>query len=388
MGAKITRRAVGLGALGVGLTNCASLRYVVGGTDVDVFPSAVAEEGFEMASPYTNPLILTAGAIVAPRSDQALDPVALANPNGLPWVLHEIRWRLLPQTGTYRSEGGFMSGLGVGVKMDLGQAAVSDAYFPVGDFASMRDTYEGAGPLFSLPVNAPGNATTLSFPSYYSWRLKYPLFIPQGRVLNCIARALGQANFGARVDVIYIGRTWDVTKPLPKKVMVPWAASYESKNFDFLNNQPVGTDQSTSVDISNSFQTPLEIDKISCRVGIVYNTTFAPADSGFTDTNPIYEDPVDFRNRLMRLRLRSSRGFDILREWAYLGGVFPANWRTWQVPGRWAMAPGEFYTAYLNVVPSDSNNPPAGTIAVSGGPARGQASVGLVGYREVPVEAL
>jgi hypothetical protein len=275
-----------------------------------------------------------------------------------------------------------MSGLSVGVKMDLGSASVADAYFPVGNFASGRDIFESEPALLTLPPDAPGAATALAYPSTYGWRLKYPLFIPAGKTLNCVVRALGQVNYGVRVDVAYIGRTWDVTKPLPKTVRVPWASSYESKNFDFTNAATATTDAATTLDLTNPFSQPLEIDRLSGRIAIVYNKTYGNLS---TDSNPVNEDPIDFRLRLLNMTMRSSRGFDIIRTPVRFGSIFPPNWPTWIVPGSWAMAPNEFYRVALQTIASNMNE---AVYTPDRNVARAQASVGLVGYRNVPVEAL
>jgi len=337
-------------------------------------PAACWEGDDEMASqasPYTNPLVLYGSTVVQPNSDGVIPNSLLANPNGMPMEILEIRFRLVPQVN-FANMGATVTGMGVGLKMDIGKVPVVNAYTPIGIFGSTRDSYEDQ---WAVLGNTQANGIAYGvFQSGYSWRLKYPLFVPTGSSLSCVCRALGQNAFPVRIDVVYVARTWDVRRALPTTVKTPWASSYNSKVFLNVTSEPSKLDASTPLDISNPFDTPLEVARFGGRVSVLYNIPAWGSDS-------VLEEPVQFREFLTTLQMRSSRGFDIIRTPTSFGNVFPYAWRVWDVPSKWNMAPGEFYKAQFSV------GAVAGVIPAE---RQGQVqfSLGVVGYRNVPVGAL
>lgn len=321
-----------------------------------------------MRTPFSNPVILYGNVIANPGVDSAVPNAVLANPLGLPMELLEVRWRLVPQN-TSPTASPFVTGLGLGVKMNLGNVPVVNAFTPIGDLGTVRDSYENQNATY---VSTTG--TILTSQTTYGWRLKYPLFIPAGAVLNHVVRPLGQNAFPVSVDVAYIARTWDMDQPLPSKVKVPWATSFESSGFDYVTNAPAEQSLSTPLDIYNPFDAPLELARLGGRVSLLRNSSGANSDI-------VNEDVALYRTQLSTLTMRSSRGFDIIRTPAPFSGAFPYNWRTWDVPGAWVMTPGEFYTARISVE--------AVADAIDAGEvAQAQFSIGVLGFRDVAVSEL
>jgi len=326
---------------------------------------------------YTNPVVLYGSVVANPNSDAPVPNAALANPFGLPMEILEIRFKLTPLPGAANPDvAPVITGLGLGVKMDIGKIAVVDAYVPVGDLGSSRDSYDNQPASYESV-----DSTVLVLPTTYGWRLKYPLFVPAESALACVVRPLGQNQYPVRVDVAYIGRTWDVRRPLPSTVKVPWVVSYESKAFDYVTDAPAGSDQSADLDIVNPFGTQLEIARFGGRVAALYNKVSVGGD---TSADLLVEEPILYREQLGAIRVRSSRGFDIIRTPTAFGGVFPFNWRAWDMAEKWFMAPREVYKVRLDV----AANPD--TVATEPEPnqAQVQFSLGLTGYRDVPTSAL
>lgn len=330
---------------------------------------------------YTTPLVLHGNVIANPNSDAVVPNASLANPLGLPMEILEIRFRIVP-LGTTPEQAPVVTGMGLGVKMDLGKAAVVDGYVPVGDLAPVRDSYEYQSHKQQLTVG--GNLTDV-YPMTYGWRLKYPLLVPAGAALSCVLRPLGQNASALSVDVIYIARTWDASRALPRVTKVPWVASYESKGFDFNEDAEETTDDSYDLDIVNPFAVPLELARIGGRVASLspsYTTT-----GGTTYTDVLAEDAATARAVYGSIEMRSSRGFDLTRKATPFAGLFPYNWRAWDMAAKWVMAPREFYKVRLNMAAADAYVPESATLA-SIDPTQFQFSVGVTGYRDVPVNAL
>lgn len=327
------------------------------------------------AAPYTNPVILYGSVVVNPNTDGAIPNAALANPLGLPMEILEIRFRLVPQSdGDTASP--LITGLGLGVKMDLGKASVVDAYVPVGDLGTVRDSYDNQ---WNLYANPDADDRIVTFPATYGWRLKYPLFVPASSALSCVVRPLGQNQFPTKVDVAYIARTWDVRRPIPQSVKVPWVSSYESKTFVYETGAPAGIDQSPNLDIINPFDVPLEVARFGGRLARLQ--TAALGLGGQDYEGALFEEPTLYRDQLGTVRIRSSRGFDIVRTPTAFGGLFPYNWRAWDLVEKWSMAPREAYNVFLNVAANPDE-------VLSGSQAQMQYSIGVTGYRDVPTSAL
>ncbi len=318
----------------------------------------------------TQPMILWGSTIAQPNVESAVPNEQLANPFGLPMEVLAIRFRLIPQIKA-ASISSRVTGGAVKVRLDLGSAAIASD-FPIALFGDMRDTYENEQAVFGMDSFT---GTEYAFPTTYDWRLKYPLFVPANKVVTAVFTPIGLNPLPVRVDVIYICRTWDPSKTEPTKTKVPWAASFESKTFVYEDDAAKDESVSSNLDVVNPFGVPLELSRISGRC-----STLNLAGTG-TFVDYIKEDLAEFRQVLSTIRMRSSRGFDLIRTPVPFDGVFPVNWRSWDILDGWCMAPQEYYRVQVNTIavpyPVDVSNV-----------ATAQFSVGVVGYRDVEVSSL
>lgn len=318
----------------------------------------------------TQPLVLWGSVVAEPNTDATVPNEQLANPFNLPMELLGIRVRVYPvhvEDNFQRTVGG-----SVKVKLDLGQAAIA-ADFPIADFGTAREMSETEGIIYSTPGVDAGLG--YSFPTMYEWRLKYPLFVPAGKTVSAVFTPTGLNANKVRIDVLYLCRTWDANRPIPSRIKVPWATSFESKTFELVTAAPPDSAVSPNLDIVNPFTAPLELQRISGRVSsLILNEVL-----GYQKF--IYEDTCLMRAVLSAIRMRSSRGFDLVRTPVPFDGIFPRNWRAWDVPEGWSMAPQEYYRVQVDVrIPP---NPIRPTFV-----SQAQFSVGIVGYREVDVASL
>lgn len=321
----------------------------------------------------TMPILCGSTVLAQPGSPTPFENNQLSNPNGMPMELLEVRVRLTPQP-TKADSFQSVTGMAVNIKMMLGQASVVDESSPVSMFSGVRDTFENSTQMYGNQ----DDATILVFPTEYSWRLRNPLFIPAGSVLSATATPAGQSPYPIKVDILYICRSWDVSKDLPKVVRVPWVATYQSKSFNYL---PValatsGEDVSPNLEIVNPFGVPLELTRLCGRV------SFTQTQAANGALAPIGEEIADVRQRLARVRIRSSRGFDVIRTPTLFGSVFPLNNRAWEVPHKWNLSPQEYYSVRINYAKND--------IETMDAKRRGQVqfAVGIVGSRLVDVSFL
>ena len=357
------------------------------GSDEPELPLAQGDED-DMPQPQqdrnglTQPLILWGSVIAEPNVDSAVPNEQLANPFGLPMEILAIRFRITPVIPDSFPGGGEpdqqpnarMTGGGVKVKLDLGPAAVASD-IPISTLGDMRDTYENGGPVISPVVTNLGPEYPYVYPTTYDWRLKYPLFVPGGKVLTSVFTPIGINPLSVRIDVIYICRTWDQNRPEPTKIKVPWATSFETKTFKYETSAPADQSVSANLDIINPFGSPLELSRLSGRCTLLQLT------GGVTQQNYIIEDLGEFRQVLATMRMRSSRGFDLIRTPVAFDGVFPVNWRSWDILDGWQLAPQEYYRTQIDTIAVP------GTITVES-IQTAQFSIAIVGYREVSVASL
>jgi hypothetical protein len=321
----------------------------------------------------TQPLILWGSVIANPGVDSAVPNEQLANPFGLPMELLAIRFRLLPQIGTTAAASNpRVTGGAVKVKLDLGPVAVASD-IPIALFGDMRDTYENGQQMFGAD---PFDGSNYSLPTAYDWRLKHPLFIPGGKVLAAIFTPIGVNPLPVRIDVMYICKTWDPNVPEPKKCKAPWAASFESKAFRYEDGAPKNESVSSNLDVLNPFGVPLELSRISGRCTALNLSAIAGSYADY-----VYEDLCEMRQVLSTLRMRSSRGFDLIRTPVPFAGVFPPNWRSWDILDGWSMAPQEYYRVQINTIAVPD-------VVAATHVATAQFSVGIVGYRDVEIASI
>lgn len=346
------------------------------------------DEGDDMPDPscdlpYYDALVLYGSALVNAGASAGPNTAALANPHGLPMELLSVKFRVYPQNDT-SNDFQCVTGMSVGVKFDLGAYAICDSKVTIDSFGNARDDADEATPIDNAIAIYPNPAddTIFATPFSYTWRLKYPLLIPAGAVLTPVFEHLGQNPFPVTVDIIYTCRNLPPSYKAPETVMVPWVSSFSSDSFDNVAATAAASQLSNELDIINQFATPLEISRLSGRCSLVGAGSSDPT----VGVNFAKEWYGDHRFRLMKLRIRGSRGDEIARVPTPFNGLFPMGWRSWDIPGGWIMRPGEFYKVQLSVdavdyLPQDSDV------------GRVQVAITAIGYRpantrELTVQAL
>jgi hypothetical protein len=316
-----------------------------------------------------DPLLLYGQAVVQPGGGASPNVAGLMNPHGLPMELLEIRWRIYPNNtaaGLFER----LTGMGIGVKLDMGDIPLVDADVPVNAFGTSRDDSDTTNNDLAAIFPNPEVNTVFAYPNTYKWRLKYPLYVPPGCVVTPVYSHLGQNHFPVTVDTMYIARTMPLSHTAPTQFWVPWAGSYNSISFDNLASNPAARDFSSELDIVNPFRQPLEIARLTGRASAVFNgTAGVPLNT---------EDQTDHRFRLAKVRMRSRSGDELARTPTPFNGLFPYTWRAWDVPAGWTMRPGEFYKVQFTVDATDATAPANEQLGAV------QFAVTGIGYRKLP----
>lgn len=317
-----------------------------------------------------DPLLLYAQAIVQPGSGVGPNVAGLANPHGLPMKLLEVRWRIYPNN-TSGNNFATLTGMGIGVKLDMGNIPLVDADVPLNGFGTSRDDDDSLFFSATEIYPNPDDPTVTTNPNAYRWRLKYPLYVPPGCVVTPVYSHLGQNPFPVTVDTIYVARTLPMSHAPSAAMWAPWVGSYNSISFDNLASQPAGRDFSSELDIVNPFRQPLEIARLTGRAASVI--------AGAGGIQSVLEDFEDHRFVLGKVRIRARSGDELARTPTPFNGLWPFTWRAWDIPGGWMMRPGEFYKVQLTVDETEATapiDPFLGTV---------QYAVTGIGYRKLPL---
>lgn len=349
-------------------------------------PSAIPANA-QLARPWNSslydPLVLFAETSLSTGAASSPNTAALVNPHALPMELLGVKFRI-HTLNTTAAIGGTssesVSGLGVGVKMDMGKIAIVDAGVPVSLMSNARDDSEDG--ILGYNVFSTSNLTTSSAIEAqvfdYLWRFKYPMYIPPAAVVTPLFSHLTQTPFKVRVGVTYYCRTYRQSRKEPKEVWVPWVSKYISKSFDIATGaNAADTDKSSELDIRNPFASGrVELQRITGRVNY-----YVSGDNGtFPNTN--YERGyADQIYQYLRMTMRGSRGDEIIRTPTLFGSLFGQAYKSWELGPCWYMHPNEHYLINLARDAFTGPNAAADT-------ARMQVAVGAVGFQKLNTSTL
>lgn len=337
----------------------------------DPLPAA-GWEGSEddVAANIGDPIILTASLTLQPGATGSPNLGSLTNPYGLPMELLEVRFSVAPvSTSTSFNT---VAGLGIGVKADLGTIAVIDSDCPV----SLLGTYRDAGnPSYAtnndgvsvwLPTSSSTQANAVNS---YGWRLKYPLYMPGKATLNVNFHHLATVPVPIKIWVSYHCRM----RPKgykPARLMVPWVCNYSSKAFQVTNNAAADSDSSSELDLVNPFSVPLEVVRLAGGyASVTLNPTAVNSSSEIIN--------LAQTGQYTFVQMATAQGDEVVFSQTPFEALFPAAWRTWDLPDGITFSPGEWLKVALTRTALDYD-PSAATLQ-----GTSNYAVTLTGYREV-----
>lgn len=280
------------------------------------------------------PLVLSSEATIPSTTTQRPPQLALKNPTGEPFKIHEIRFSLKNSDTTTA-----VTGAVVGCKLELGSVAITNGFIPVWNFGRVISTDQ------DLSVE-------------YSWRLQFPLVVPAGGLLLPNFQHFGQVSTAVTARISYFATAiTDPGKAIPRRIFIPWVSSYTGKVFSYAG---ADTDSSKETDLLNPFDTDLRISRLIGRFNLY---------SAVTSTNA-----SRFGANLMRVRVALSNGDPLVRTPTPFQQVFAQEGRAWEQRNT-ILKPQQFFQVFVDkeAVSDASLNAVQSTI---------QPYVSLVGYRE------
>lgn len=273
------------------------------------------------------PLVLSSKADVPSNTTQRPSQLALMNPTGEPFKIHEIRF-------TLTSSVDFLTGATVGCKLDLGSVAITNGFVPVWNFGRVISSDQDRN-------------------LQYSWRLKHPLYVPAGGLLIPNFENYGQTTATIGVRISYFATA--ITDTRPQRVFLPWVSAYIGKAFNYMN---ADSDASDEMDLANPFDSDIMISRLIGRI----NVFSASTGNNFSTTG----------SQLLSTRVSLSNGDPLVRTPTPFQQVFGEEGRAWEQRNT-VLRPKQYFQVFIDKESTTDTNT-GSTI---------QPYVSIVGYREM-----
>ena len=236
--------------------------------------------------------------------------------------------------------------------LKLGQAQLTKGFVPITSCVRDEERYE----------NVSTNAS-------YIWNLPRPCYVPRGRSIHPQIKSLSGSGPAASAATFFVrGRKLPEDYPVPATTMVPYATAYRSPVIDLttaLTDPRLGIFKSGASDLVNPFQVPLNVQRFIAE---------ALGDSISSPQTQLIEFITGSHFALVQLF--DHTGAPISREPVRLSELCQATYRDWSIP--FILPP--LARIYASI---DLTHPtyPGGI----GFQTSYQMSLGLVGWREVPL---
>lgn len=276
------------------------------------------------------PLVLSAEATVPSQTTQRPPQLALMNPTGEAFKIHEVRWSLTSSTP-------YVTGATVGCKLDVGQLAITNGFVPVWNFGKVIS--------YDQDLN-----------QQFSWRLQHPIYVPPGVVVTANFQNFGQYATDTTVRMSYFCTSLPREElKVSRRIFVPWVSAFTSKTMPYAT---ADTAQSRETDLQNPFDTDLKISRLIGRFNL-----FNPAANANTSIRA---------GRLLNVRVSLSNGDPLVRTPTPLEQVFSQDGHAWE-QRETILKPKQFFQVFVDKLATTD------TAANS----TFQVYVSIVGYRDL-----
>ncbi len=309
--------------------------------------------------PSTFPIHVTATTTLQSNSAGGVNAISLKNPMGQPMEILEIKFQLFNSATSIGNLGGIIA-----CNLELGKFAITNGFVPIWCMGRSENL---AAESVSDINTVPGCANE------FTWRLAHPLYVSPDSVLVPTFQHRGQIQNDISIRISYSARSIPPGAPPPRKLFLPYAASYTSKSF---GANAAGVDQSLETDLVNPFDTELYLQRFTGRVSALNLSLTPPAiiEAMVAEGVMNYVCPESMAALQFNVRMVDSFGRPLVRELVPFRMVFSGVTRSWETDGA-VMDPRSFIIAYLRKDAPFQGSTSANILA--------QASIGVVGFRSM-----
>lgn len=279
------------------------------------------------------PIVLSAEATVPSQTTQRPPQLALMNPTGEAFKIHEIRFSLKNSEAV----AGAISGATVGCKLELGKIALTENFVPVWNFGRVTS--------YDQDLN-----------NQFSWKLAHPLFVPAAGILTPNFQNFGQVSTSITTRISFFATPVESSAPLPNRIFLPWVSAYIGKAMAY---EDADSDSSRETDLLNPFNDDLRISRLIGRFNI-FNASSSTNGGNGTGS------------QLLSTRISLSNGDPLVRTATPFQQIFGEDGRSWEQRNT-VLRSKQYFQVYIDKL--------ATTDAAVG--CSIQPYVSLVGYREM-----
>lgn len=304
------------------------------------------------------PIHLTATALVGPTTSSAPNNQALHNPVPQPIEIYDIKFAFNVQmpTTVYNA----ISGGAILAQLSINSDMITNGYVPIWCFDESTNIVNEQ--TVGATNTTPTPNTTASYGEFI-WHLPHPLYVRPSDQINVSFQNLGQASIPVTCRVSLSGSVLENVKD-PATRKLPYAAAYVSKVFAL---QTTDSDQSTETQLENTTDDLVFLHKMTGRID----------NNAILGSGVHYDDPVQAGGssihdlgQIMSILAYTGRGTQLI--------PYSMNYRDFFGPARAVPLVGALESGDYVIVS-------LAQASWSGQTNYGQASVGLIGWREVPV---
>lgn len=303
-----------------------------------------------------SPIHMSGSIVLQPGASGSIPTSSLLNPIGMDMEILEIKFEISgtgnstdPSVPTVQVSPCF--GGTIACELLLGTIKLTNGAIPVWLFGRL----ENPGAQSDVQDIVSGTSY-----AYHSWRLPRPLFIPAGTTITPNFTHTGLVPDALNVRIAYSGRS--VSKQ-PKKIHVPWVASYVSKVFIPVSTS--GLDRSSDTDLINPSDDPLHLQRLTAHTINIFQAAGSQIlEDGF---------PQFVASQAMKIRITDSFGRPIVRSFTTIQSVFSSATQSWEMDNGAIVDPHSFYIVDTRLTGS------AASIAAG---LSTQMHIGMVGWHE------
>lgn len=309
----------------------------------------------------------TAGEL-APQDDAPVSNAALINPGDYPVMIEEVRFNL-------SSERPFVNPGTLGVKLDLGPFPITNDFAHLFAIDGVENIFLGESNPSFTPLVSDGDA--LQSVATFRWRPPGGIYLPPRGVVTSQFTHFGLNSNGVIADLSYSGK--QLSMPAQRReTSVPFVVTFQTSGvnyfgFDFRPGHlrfKTQVQSSTEQQLWNSLRESVNIKRLTGRL-LFFNGN----EQFYSDEN------YQLLDQCIYVRLRTSRGYKILKDYAPFRLVFGRDTRCFETD--FWLDPGEYVIADLKFTPgnlagSTANNGAALPTAVTVAPV-----IGMMGHRSV-----
>jgi len=162
----------------------------------------------------------------------------------------------------------------------------------------------------------------------YLWEFSSPMYVPAGMVLVPVFQHKGQISDAIRVNVVYYCRAIDPSAPAPSKLVLPYAATWESPSTT-VSPVTAASYMSTEADLANTSAQPIKLKRLTGRIASFITSITSGGSASIATAPDTLLEVIAYET--CTLQLYDQTGFPIINNPTKWRSVFSGATRSWEM---------------------------------------------------------